>query len=554
MEATLSKVVGTMATLALLAVACGGGPAAAPTGTPAARQPTAAPAATRAPAATATPVVARGPRGAMAMAKPVDFGPMDLYGPGSSPGGPDNLHRSSIYSSFMSRNNQAQLTPGLAREFSVSSDGLQVRFKVRKDVKFQDGSPMTMKDITWTIQRAQAARLLPLAAQNLSHFETPDDETLILYYSKPNPPAFFDGMVTGVSGLAILPQGYWERVGQDEFNRRPLGTGPYRVVELKQSESMKLEAFAGFFAGAPQVKDITLRIIPEDTTRLAALRTGEVDIVEALSPLQIRDVETAPGLRVKKHANGKEITLYWNTGAEFVPGTSIPSPFRDVRVRRAFYHAIDRNAIIKNITKGIGLPVKGPWGDYVAGAAADQIQEYEYNPDKARKLLQEANFPFQIEFPVYSYIASAPAPEAVEAAAGYLQALGLKAKYTLIELARMQEKWRAKDAWPLTLIRSHYVSGDPYVMPGSYVYSKGTSSQYGASDFDALWEECAPIVDPNTRNACLKKVYVKAHEQALFLNLYVDVLLLGLSSRVDWSFPSPGEPGYLERVTWLKEP
>ncbi|MBI3954356.1 MAG: hypothetical protein HY330_07565, partial [Chloroflexi bacterium] len=196
-----------------------------------------------------------------------------------------------------------------------------------------------------------------------------------------------------------------------------------------------------------------------------------------------------------------------------------------------------------------GVPVVGPYSTFHLGAVPDKIQEYEYNPEKAKQLLKEANFPMDYQFPVYAYVASAPAPQAVESFANYLQAVGLKAQYRLVEVSSLIRLWRTKEAFPMSFVRSWNVYADPTAHFISYMKSDGGVSFYADPVMDKIWDDARRIVDPVKQAQAFEKFFTYIHEQAYVVDLYAIVDNHGIGPKVDWRYP-PGLPSRLDLITW----
>ncbi len=553
----------SLAVLALAAVvlsACGG--AAAPTAT------TASPAATAAaatptrsaavqPTPTATPAVAASTptprvaasRGKIVYAKPVDLGRTNIYAVGGA-GGPDNPFTSGMYAGLTAKDLEGKLVPYVASKWESSADGLLLDFTIRQGAFFQDGTPVTAADVAFSGERYLGQVPPPIRAVLPTKIEQIAPDKVRFTFPEPDPTFASQVLVIGSGGLGIIPKAYWESVGGTEgFSKAPIAAGPYRLAQRFPADKVIFEAHEKFFTGPPAVKTIDFRITPEDSTRTAMFRTSEADISESIAPQYLSDLEKLPGAKILTVRSGQEVVINILQFHEKIPGTDLPNPFRDIRVRKALSHAVDKKAIVERIAGRGGVAVKGPYSTYHSGADPDNITDYEYNPEKAKQLLREANFPFDMTVPVYAYIASAPAPQAVEAFTNYLQAVGIKAQYRLVEVSSLIRLWRAKEAWPMSFVRSWSVVEDPGSHYQSYMWSKGSSSFYNDPAMDQIFDEFRKARTDDKYLEGTKKLFHYIHDQALVVDLYAIVDNHGIGPKVDWRYP-PGLPARLEWITW----
>jgi peptide/nickel transport system substrate-binding protein len=238
----------------------------------------------------------------------------------------------------------------------------------------------------------------------------------------------------------ILPKAHFQKLGADGFAKAPIGSGPYRVVKNAIGSSMQLEAVDRHWAtGVPKFKTLTFLLVPEESTRLAQLQAGEADII-AVSRERVPEVKAA-GFNVFSKLNDQVVVVYMQQQWDAVPVS-------DKRVRQALNFALDKEAILKFVFAGQGVPaVMYPIGSYgVAGGADATLQPYPYDPQKAKQLLAEAGYANGFETKIYAYVtADLPElPRLSEAVADYLGKIGVKAKITPMDRAALSIKRQAK--------------------------------------------------------------------------------------------------------------
>jgi peptide/nickel transport system substrate-binding protein len=370
--------------LALIVSAC---QPAQPTATPPPAAATSAPAAPTAAPATATPEPPKGPQVGGTLVIALNGEPDTL-----------DVHKSAAVDAVMRYVGASLITtdpdtgdylPYLAESWSASPDGLAYEFKLRDDVKFHDGSPLTAADYAFTFNRAlQNPSTAGGSLRGMTGAEAVDDTTLRLTMAMPNS--------TLLDTLALatyhqpLSQAYVEKAG-DDYGRNPIGVGPYKFKEWLTGEKIVLERnpdFAwgpGFTGGAaPYVETIEFRFIPEYATQLAGLEAGEIDFML----VDIKDIkrieETGQYHVYKALPRGANNTLFMNTARP---------PLDDVNVRKAMNMAVDRDVLVKVVAQGYASAAYGPLTPSTTGywPGVEDIG-YTFDLDGARSLMEQAGY------------------------------------------------------------------------------------------------------------------------------------------------------------------
>src|SRR6059036_4001485 len=229
-------------------------------------------------------------------------------------------------------------TPSLAESWSVSKDGLTYEFVLRKLATFHNGDPVSADDVKFSFDRYKgaAAKLLKDKVREVQVV----DARRVRFHLKEPWPDFMTFYGTSASGAAwIVPRKYVEKVGDDGFKKAPVGAGPYKVVSFTPGVELVMEAFDGYWRKTPSVKRLVFRSIPEEATRAAALKNGEVDVVYLLSGPIAEDVRRTPSLQL---VPSQPPAVFW---LEFLDQWDPKSPWHDRRVRLAASLAIDREAV-----------------------------------------------------------------------------------------------------------------------------------------------------------------------------------------------------------------
>ncbi len=213
-----------------------------------------------------------------------------------------------------------------------------------------------------------------------------DDYTVRMHFSGPWPPA-----MQLLVHQQIVPKAYLEEVGTKGFIEHPIGTGPFKFVSAKPGlEEIVMERFDDYYGGAPDlepvgpacVERVIFRVIPEASTRVAALLAGEVDIIQAVPPELVDTLAQTPGIQVKTAPGTRPIWMEMNVNKP---------PFDDVRVRQALNYAVDKDLIVEEIYGGRAVVLPGPLSPF-NNFVNKKLKPYPYDPDKALAMLAEAGW------------------------------------------------------------------------------------------------------------------------------------------------------------------
>src|SRR5437588_9112575 len=273
-------------------------------------------------------------------------------------------------------------TPSLAQSFAAAEDSLTYDFVLRDGVKFHNGEPVTAEDVKFSFERYRGTSH-DLLKNRVAAIETPDPRHVRFKLNEPWPD--FLTFYSSASGAGwIVPKKYIEKVGEDGFKKAPIGAGPYKFVSYTAGQELVLEAFDGYWRKAPAVKRLVMKVIPDEATRTAALKRGEIDIAYSIRGELADEVRQTPGLSLKPVVLQAPNWLY------FPEQWDPKSPWHDVRVRQAANLAIDREgmsqALFLGYCKITNSIIPYTFDFYWQPPAA------VYDPAKAKKLLAEAGY------------------------------------------------------------------------------------------------------------------------------------------------------------------
>lgn len=303
-----------------------------------------------------------------------------------------NVHTAAslLYNGLVTLHQDLSITPELARHWEVLDDGARYRFTLRSDVRWHDGRPFTASDVKFTFDslllRFHARTRASLGPVLLS-VDAPDDSTVDFRLRRPYAPLL---QQLDVVEAPILPRHVYG--GADPLkhpaNLRPVGTGPFRFVDYRADREIRYHANASYFGRAPGVSAVTLRIIPDAGIQVAALERGEVDWLFAVPGPERGRLQQNPRVRLAQTSLGAGgsncITTF---------GFNLDRPlFRDVRVRRAIAHAVDRRQFLERVAFGEGRVADAPISSGIPFAHAPGLAIPALDTAAAARLLSEAGW------------------------------------------------------------------------------------------------------------------------------------------------------------------
>ena len=410
-------------------------------------------------------------------------------------------------------------SPALAESWSVSKDGLVYEFVLRKGVLFHNGDPVTADDVKFSLERYRGAAAKPLK-ERVASVETPDPLRVRIRLKQPWPD--FLTFYTNATGAGwIVPRKYVEKVGDEGFKKAPVGAGPYKFVSFTPGVELVLEAFEQYWRKSPSVKRLVLKVIPDEATRLAALKRGEVDIAYSIRGELAEEVTKTPGLTLKPAVIQAPFWLY------FADQWDAKSPWHDRRVRQAASLAIDRPSINQALTLGYSR---------LSGSIIPTSFEYFWQPPapaydraRAKKLLAEAGYPSG--FDAGEYFCDTSYANLGEAVANSLQMVGIRTKLRPLERAAFFSGYAEKKFKNL-IQGSSGAFGNAATRIETFVASTGAYSYGGYPDIDGLFQEQAAESDMKRREATLQRIQQLVHEKVMYAPIWELAFLNGVGPRV----------------------
>ncbi|MBN1255491.1 MAG: ABC transporter substrate-binding protein [Deltaproteobacteria bacterium] len=419
-------------------------------------------------------------------------------------GGPRKFYLDNIYEYlFYVDPATGKAIPGLAKKWKVSPDGKTWTFTLRKGVPFHEGwGEVTSADVKYSIEQivdpksvvGPAGQMRKLIAK----VEAPDPYTVVFQLTRAD--AEFDFGYMGNSMCApICCKKYVETVGDEKANAHPIGTGAYTLTEYKKGSSMTFTTVKDVekhWRVTPKFKTIKILAVPEEATRVAMLKAGEVD----LAPISYDSVDTvkASGLHILPGSFWAPLIRFGGIVATD-PKRYIPNiPWAKKEVRQALNYAIDRDAIVKNIFHGSAVPSFGS----ISSPLWNDIPAYPYDPEKAKQLLKQAGYPngFKVTLKVFTTTPGAELPLLGQTAAMYWQNIGLDVTVIPTDWGTVRSEWSGGKMVPdyVWTHRGLYWSS---LNSGLMVEttSKTPFSSYATKESEALFDKMATELDAKKR-------------------------------------------------------
>ena len=414
------------------------------------------------------------------------------------------------------------LAPSLAESWTVSRDGLAYEFVLRKGARFHNGDPVTAEDVKFSLERYRGTSQKTLK-DRVAAVETPDPWRVRIRLKQPWPD-FMTFYSTATGAGWIVPKKYVEKVGEEGYKKSPVGAGPYRFVSFTPGVELVLEAFEQYWRKTPSVKHLVFKVIPDESTRLAALKRGEVDVVYSIRGELAEELQRTPGLTLKPAVI--QAPQWVNLLDQWDP----KSPWHDRRVRLAANYAIDRKAINQAITLGHSTLTFSIIPDTFEFFW--QPPAYPYDPARAKGLLAEAGYPNG--FDAGEYYCDISYANVQEAILNYLQNVGIRAKLRPVERAAFFREWGEKKYKNLTYGATG-AFGNAATRLEAFVVAGGAYVYGSYADIDGLFHEQAAELDRKKREAMLVKIQQLVHEKVIFVPIWQLAFLNGVGPRVEES-------------------
>src|SRR5215468_6620464 len=458
-----------------------------------------------------------------------------------------------VFESLVDVDTQGKPAPGLALSWKPIGETTW-EFVLRRGVKFHDGEVFNADTVLFNLDRmfrrnldkhgikdvaagTQFDKTLPY----VSRWEKVDDYTVRVHTSEPAP-TLWDAL----GREPLVPKAWTIKNGVDALNERPIGTGAWKLVEWKRKTSMVLERNDGYWGGAPQLKRLRLQVIPEASARLAALRAGQVSLVDAVPPLDAGVLGRESGIKVVSSPQKLYCRIYLNARPKdkFDSGGR-DGLFGDPRVRLALNFAVNKDGIIQKIFHGYAQANASPVATVAYGYAAQE--PYAHDVKRARALLAEAGWApgpdgtlkkdgetltLQLLFPAKHY--GQGFDETTPAVAEMLKAVGVQVVIKPVDYGTLIQTV-TKGTLPynggFTACRtSNNLDADDYVRDWMAITLINWAPY--PPDLAELYRSTRREVDPQKRLKLLADLQQRVRDWAPVVSLYQEVKIYAVSARV----------------------
>ncbi|MFO7545949.1 MAG: glutathione ABC transporter substrate-binding protein [Trueperaceae bacterium] len=472
----------------------------------------------------------------LTIALPVEPASIDAHIPTDSPSAMVTSH---IFDTLYRWDSvSGQIVPHLATSATMSDDGMSWTLVLRDDVVFHNGLPFNAEVVKGSMERLfDPATAAPFAwiLGITESIDVVDEYTVRFNLSSPFAP--FLSHLTH-SGVAIVHPDVVAELGERHYEE-PVGTGPFRVVNWDRGNRVVLERFDGYWGEAPGIEQLIFRTVPEDTTRVAMLESGEVDVARV--PAQdVARVDANPNVTVSNVSGVRTIFIYFNHTKE---------PFTDVRVRQAMNHAINMDEIADFVHGGTARPSDAAIAPGIFGYAP--VGRYAHDPERARELLAEAGYPNGFDMVLHSPTARYPGDiQTSEAIQSQLAEVGINATIETMEWTSyipFTGRPVEENEVQMAMLGWGTVTGD-----ADYgLYALFHTSQHAPAGFnrgfysnavvDALLDEARTSSDTSLRQQAYTDVLELLYQDAAWLFLHSEAQLVGVRNDVEGLVIHPTE-------------
>ncbi len=453
--------------------------------------------------------------------------------------GPNNALKEHIFDALIKQDAKQRLQPGLAESWEALDDSTW-QFNLRQGVKFHDGTDFDAEDVIYTIERVPNVPNSPssfsIYTNSIESMEAKDPHTLIVKTPGPRPL-----LPTELSNIAIISKetvadsngGDWPKTEGFNDGSLAVGTGPYKYEEFVKGDRLVLSKNADYWGGEPTWDRVTFKPIASDGPRVAALLSGDVDVIDNPPTQDLPRLEADPEVSVYSGLSNRVIYLHMDQHADDTPGvegTDGKNPFKDVRVREAVSKAIDRAAIVEKIMGGVAVAAEQllPQGMY---GASNELAVEAYDPEAAKALLAEAGYPdgfkLVIGTPNDRYIND---EKVAQAAAQFLSRIGIE---TSVDASTKSVFFKRRNDYEFTVYLAGWGSGTGEMSSPlrALVATPDKDKGYGGTNrgrysnpaLDALIEQALATLDEAEREKLLQQASEMVIQDYGILPLHYEV-------------------------------
>lgn len=454
---------------------------------------------------------------------------LDLLDPQRSANGPDLDVMSQIYETLLSIDPETgELEPHLAESYELVDDTTW-RFHLREDVEFSNGEPFNAEAVKFSVERILDPETASSSASQLSSVEevtAVDEFTVDIITDEPDAVLPRRMQPVGGSGrVFIVPPQHFSEHSEEAISDNPVGTGPYELESWDKGQSATLVRNDEYWGEAPDIPRATFSFLTENSTRVNALLSGEVDLIQRVPIDDIDRLEEADGVHIESSEDGLVHTLLLDMRRP---------PFDELEVRQAFAHAIDVGQFVDQLLDGHGRELAVPMSRSVA-QFDDSFEPYEYDPDRATQLLAEAGYEDGLTLETNTsegrYVADR---EIYDFLNGQLTSAGFDIEPTTVEWGRLISMMASGDGGPFYIIGWDHGEGDASKMD-SFLQSEATYTVADLPEYDRLSAEASASVDEAENLQLWQEAQQEIYENYAVGGMWQADSIYGLSDGISWT-------------------
>ncbi|MCF6466248.1 ABC transporter substrate-binding protein [Clostridium sp. Cult2] len=408
-----------------------------------------------------------------------------------------------IYNRLVKLDASKQIIPDLATEWDVSEDGKAITFHLRDDAHWHDGEPVTSKDVKYTFDtiKENPTYYMSSRLQIVDSIDTPDENTVVFNMNQADVSFIAD---LGWYGTFILPEHVfnngqtWE---ENPASMEPIGSGPFKLSEFKQGESITIVANPDYHEGAPKLDKVIFTIIPDDATAVQALINGEIDVLETVPAANVDELMANENIRMELNEYPSPMRIIFNLNNDLVS---------DVNVRKAIATALDKEEISQKIFNGVQKPEYNMYPSLIEWASNSEDTSPKFNIEEAIKILEDAGYTkdadgFYVRGLTIDVFDSSGYPDAAKLMAASLEKAGIELKVQVHEFNAWDEKVSIQRDFILEL-QGGFMGPDPNALYKRFGTGMGSNyGEYSNKEFDDILAQAAATGDQEKRAELYKK-------------------------------------------------
>ena len=430
-----------------------------------------------------------------------------------------------IFEGLVRTGDDGTIEPQLATDWTISDDGLTYTFNLVQGVKFSNGEDVEPSDWVWSLYRARDYETsnYRYIAESIDTVEA-TDEQVIITLTEPNA-AFLAEL--GCFNMVLGDQSYAETMSDEEYLRKPIGTGPYMLKEWVQGSSLTLEANPYYRQeGMPKTQEIKYVLVADDNTRLMQLQSGQIDVAPTFPFSLAQGVEAD---------NSLALDIFPSTQIYYLTVNTTQAPFDDVKVRQALYYALNKSELASTIAGEYGAPVAAIVSETQGEWFNGELQVTEYDPDTAKQMLADAGYTEPVEFTLSIRTGSTFYEQIATLIKSEVDQAGFLCEIELLESATLNDKYSSLNHQATVL---QWV--DDYQDPSGVVgwtvdYDQAQCFYTGLNDeeLDALYQSAQSEMDHDTRVEMYQEIQQRVYDNANVIPLYRNDFAFARSAKVD---------------------